>query len=102
MSYVSSTTTQNNLTNIDLGELDAEILGIQVVTSGALNPFAATSFTINSTGSSNFSNDVSNVKVYYTGNSSTFSTATLFGSATTLSSPITGTQALVSGTNYFW
>ncbi|MGB3075545.1 MAG: GEVED domain-containing protein, partial [Chitinophagales bacterium] len=102
MSYVSSTTTQNNISTVLPGTPDAEILGIQIVTSGALNSFAATSFTVNSTGTSNFGNDVSNVKIYYTGNSSVFSTGTLFGSATSLSSPITGNQVLSAGTNYFW
>lgn len=102
MSYVSSTATQNNISTVLPGTADAEIIGVQIVTSGALSPFAATSFTINSTGSSNFSADVSNVKIYYTGNSAVFNTANLFGSATTLSSPITGNQVLSAGTNYFW
>ncbi|MEO6169264.1 MAG: GEVED domain-containing protein, partial [Chitinophagales bacterium] len=102
MTYVSSTTTQNNISTILPGTPDAEILGIQIVTTGALNGFEATSFTVNSTGSSNFANDVSNVQIYYTGNSSVYSASNLFGSATTLSSPITGSQALSAGTNYFW
>lgn len=102
MTYVSSTTTQNNLSTILPGTANGEILGIQIVTSGALNSFSATSFNVNSTGSSNFANDVSQVKIYYTGNSSVFAPVNLFGSATTLGSPITGNQMLSAGTNYFW
>jgi hypothetical protein len=102
MTYVSSTTTQNNLSTILPGVPDAEIMGIQIVTTGALTPFAATSFTVNATGSSNFGNDVTNVKIYYTGNSSVFAPVALFGSSTTLAAPITGNQVLNAGTNYFW
>jgi hypothetical protein len=102
MSYVSSTTTQTNLGTASIGGIDVEILGVQVVTAGSLNPQSVTSFTLNSNGTTNFSSDVTNVKVYYSGTSSTFSTGTLFGSSANLSSPITGNQTLEPGTNYFW
>jgi len=43
-------------------------------------------------------------KIYYTGNSSTFATTTLFGATvpTIANYTINGSQALVNGTNYFW
>src|SRR5262249_34464565 len=82
MVFLSSTCTQDNTGYVQKGTTDNEIIGIQVETQGALTPFDVTSLTINSNGSTNFSNDVSNVKVYYTGASPTFSTNTLFGSAT--------------------
>jgi hypothetical protein len=102
MVYFSSTATQTFTDAISLGSTDAQIIGMQVVTTGSLNPVKATSFTVNSNGSTNFSGDVSEVKIYYTGSSSTFSTGTLFGSTTNLSNPITGSQELVGGANYFW
>lgn len=101
MSFVSATTSQNtDLTQPGL--TDQHIIGIEVVTKGALNPFAVTSLTITSAGTTNFSADVSSVKVYYTGTSNQFSTTNLFGSSTDLSQPISGNATLAAGTNYFW
>ncbi|HYV92237.1 MAG TPA: GEVED domain-containing protein, partial [Chitinophagales bacterium] len=102
MVFVSSTCTQNNTTSVLTGTNDVEIIGIQVVTQGAVSPFDLTSLDINSNGSDNFPNDVSNVKIYYTGTSSVFATTTLFGSSTTLPATITGSVTLTAGTNYFW
>jgi hypothetical protein len=102
MSYVSSTTTQTVTTTVTKGSTNNQIIGLQVVTTGSASPLDLTSLTVNSNGSTNFAGDVSNVNVFYTGNSSAFATTTLFGSASNLSSPITGTQTLLPGTNYFW
>ncbi|HUM47217.1 MAG TPA: GEVED domain-containing protein, partial [Chitinophagales bacterium] len=102
MSYVSSTVTQNNLNPVGLGESSVEIIGIQVITSGSANPLALTSCTLNSNGSTNFSNDVTGVKVYFTGNSPVFSTGQLYATVTDLSVPVTVNAILASGTNYFW
>ncbi|MBK8150280.1 MAG: hypothetical protein IPK58_19315 [Acidobacteria bacterium] len=48
--------------------------------------------------------NASTAKVYYTGSSTTFSTATLFESATPTIADfnVTGTQVLGQGDNYFW
>ena len=59
---------------------------------------------IATTGTTSLS-DITNLKVWYTGTSSTFATGTQFG--TTVAAPgatqtVTGTQALSNGTNYFW
>jgi hypothetical protein len=80
------------------------ILRIEIVTSGNLNPLSVTSFSLSTTGTTN-TNDIANAKIYYTGLSSTFSTATQFGS--TVNNPsgnftINGSQQLQNGTNYFW
>ncbi|GEM_PF-2997291 len=77
------------------------VLNLQ--TAGALTPLDATNIQIN-TGGTNLSN-ISNLKVYYTGSSTAFSTTTQFG--TTVASPsafnaVTGTQVLGPGNNYFW
>ncbi|MBX7108599.1 MAG: T9SS type A sorting domain-containing protein [Chitinophagales bacterium] len=102
MTYQSSTTYQNNLNDVVIGETDAEMMLIQVVTQGTLNPIDLFSITLSSAGSTNFPADVTGVKVYATGQSPVFSTGNLFGSATNLSSPVSGAQTLNTGNNYFW
>jgi len=102
MIYVSSTVTQTQTGSVSLGSNDVEIIGVQVVTSGSMNPLSLSSFTLNSNGTTDFMLDITNVKVYYTGTDPTFSAANLFGSSTDLTSPITGTQGLATGVNYFW
>jgi hypothetical protein len=103
MSYTSSTVTQNSAI-VAQGAVDAWIVGIQVVMDGALSPLNATSFTLNTTGTTSTAN-ILNAKLYYTGVSPVFAPVNQFGS--TVATPsgtyiITGTQALGSGTNYFW
>ncbi len=105
MSYVSSTTTQNNNTTILKGINDQEIIGVEVVMLNSANPKNATSFTFSTAGSSNAAIDIATAKVFYTGNSSTFAATNQFGSL--VANPngtftVTGTQTLQSGTNYFW
>jgi|GEM_PF-3516039 len=109
MSYVSCTTTQANTNTVAPSSTNQQILGIEVVTAGITSPFAATSFTIRTTGSTDPVADImmsAGVKIYSTGSSSTFATTTLFGSAapagTTTDIVINGNQSLSTGTNYFW
>ncbi len=106
--YVSSTTTQASSSSVAAGASNQQILGVQVVMNGPLNPLTLTSIDFNTTGSTNIT-DISNAKVYYTGTSSTFGTTTQFGN--TVVNPngtftVTGSQVLSSGvantTNYFW
>jgi hypothetical protein len=105
MAYVSSTTTQTVTTPVYRNTTNNQIIGIEIVTTGTLNPFNATSFTLNTTGCTNPATDIQNAKVWYTGTSSVFATTTQFGS--TFASPngsftINGNQQLATGTNYFW
>lgn len=103
MTYVSSDVTQNT-TAVSQGALNAQIIGIQVVTDGGLNPLAATSFTLNTTGTTNTA-DIVSATLYYTGTSSTFQPINPFGSTVTSPSgtyTITGSRTLAGGTNYFW
>jgi hypothetical protein len=104
MTYTSSTTTQTNTSTTSPGSTNQEIIGIEVVTLNAGNPFDLTQFQINMNGSTNGTADVSNIDIYYTGTSNTFATTTLFGSVApgggTLN--VNGTQTLTEGTNYFW
>jgi hypothetical protein len=102
--YVSSTTTQNNTTPTGNGQLNQEIIGMQVVTSGCTSPLSTTSFTFNTAGSTSAS-DITNAKVYYTASSSAFAAVNQFGSAVANpngSFTVTGTRTLSAGNNYFW
>ena|GEM_PF-951585 len=104
MVYVSSTTTQTNTSSVQTNTTNQQVIGIQVVTSGTTSPLSATSFTLNTNGTSNVA-DITNAKLFYTGTSSTFATTTPFGSSVATPSGsfgFTSTQTLSTGTNYFW
>ncbi|MDN5199955.1 BNR-repeat neuraminidase N-terminal domain-containing protein [Fulvivirgaceae bacterium BMA10] len=103
MSYTSSTVSQNT-NNLSKGVEDQQVIGIEIVTSNSLDPLDVTSFTFNTTGTTNTA-DITNAKVYYTGTNNTFATGELFGDV--VASPngsfvINDTQQLSEGTNYFW
>ncbi len=102
--YVSSTTTQTNTGIIRQGSSNQQIIGIQIVTTGNVNPDIVSSFTLNTNGSTNAS-DIVDAKVYYTGTSSAFTATNQFGanySTPAGSFSIVGSQVLAEGTNYFW
>jgi len=104
MNYVSSAATQNNTSNVSLGETDAEVLGVYVKTQHTGNPLEAKSFTFTTNGTTATS-DITSAKVYYSGSSSNFDNSTQFGTAVVNpngSFTITGTQTLNAGDNYFW
>ncbi len=105
MTYSGSNTTQNLTLAIVRGEQDDQILGIEIDTdNGFSNPLAVTSFTFNTNGTTNPA-DISNAKVYYTGNSPKFSPVNRFGSI--VNNPngtftVNGIRLLTRGKNYFW
>ncbi|MBK5284197.1 MAG: hypothetical protein JJE25_02250, partial [Bacteroidia bacterium] len=103
MIYVSSTVVQN--TNpVAINSVNNDVIRIEVVTSGALNPFNATNFYFRTVGTTN-SGDILNAKLFYTADVPTFSTTTQFGSTLavpTASFAMNGSSTLVQGTNYFW
>ena len=106
MTYVSSTTAQvQNGVNSLQGSSNNAVIQVQVVMAGTLTPLNLTNIALNTTGTTNPALDIANAKVYYTGTTNVFSTATQFGS--TVPSPsgafsVTGSQVLSPGTNYFW
>lgn len=106
MAYASSTTTQASTATVCPGSNNKEIIGVQVVVTGASSPLDLTQIRIRTNGSSAPLTDISNIDIYYTGTSSTYATTTLFGSAAPqnigVDIDVVGTQTLVSGTNYFW
>ncbi len=104
MVYVSSNTELASIKNVPKGSSNEEILKITVVTSGELNPIALTQLNLSTLGTTNNSN-LTQAKVFYTGNNGVFSAVNQFGS--TVSSPngsfiVTGSQNLLKDTNYFW
>ncbi len=104
MTYISSTTVQASLSSIERGLANSKVLGFQVVTSPTGSPIDLTSLDINTNGTDSLP-DIANIKVWYTGTSSTFATTLQFGStlvAPSTTNTITGTMPLANGTNYFW
>jgi len=103
--FTSCTTTQNVTTTVAPNQINQQIIGVEIVMNGSLTPLNVTSFTFNTTGSTNAGTDITNAKLYYTAGNNIFSASTQFG--TVSNSPngtftITGTQTLGGGTNYFW
>jgi hypothetical protein len=105
MSYSSATVTQVT-DDVMPGTENAEVVRLEVVTSGSENAINISSFSINTTGTTS-SSDISNMRIYTTGTSSTFATTTQLGATQT---PGSGTvnsgqnlpYTLSEGTNYFW
>jgi hypothetical protein len=95
----------DQLTNVlTPGSNNVQILRIRVYGKNVANPLNATSFKFTTSGTTAPS-DIVSARLYYTGNSATFSNTTQYGSAT--GSPantfyITGTKNIVAGVNYFW
>jgi hypothetical protein len=102
--YSLCTTTQNTA-NVAPGTLAADVVKLTIVVSGG-EDMAATlnSITFTTTGSTNTTTDITNAKIYYTGNSNSFSNATQFGQTFTTfgTNTATGNFALKAGNNYFW
>ncbi|MBL0309870.1 MAG: PKD domain-containing protein [Bacteroidetes bacterium] len=103
--YTSSTVAQI-ATDVRQNSLAQPVVQLQVVVGGGVDPAAIlNSITFNTSGSTNTATDITKAKIYYTGTSSTFSSATQFGSTFTSFAgnlTATGNVALLSGTNYFW
>ena len=108
MVYMASTTKQN-ISPVAIGDANQQIINIEIITNGALNPLSATSFSFNTAGTGGtVTNQVQNAKLFFTGTSPIFSASNQVGS--TVSAPngafsinpssIQGT--LFNGTNYFW
>ncbi len=104
-SYGSSTTTQPSTSTAAQGTVNVQILRIDVAVTGNYGTALSLTNLDLGLGTTTLASDITTAKVYYTGTSTTFATTTQFGS--NVSSPgatfsVTGSQALSSGTNYFW
>lgn len=106
MTYLSSTTIQNAAA-VGPGVQSSPVIRIEVETTGSAGPLNISAFTVNANGSSvPVENNIENAKIFYTGTSSIFDTASQFGE--TVNNPavtdfdITGDQDLLEGINHFW
>jgi hypothetical protein len=103
MTFVSSTTEQ--VTGNAFTYANQAVVRVKIVTTGGTNPLQLTSLTLNANGTTDIANiNTATAKVYYTGNSTAFTTGVLFGSTTPTIANfiISGTQTLTEGDNYFW
>ncbi|MCU0441355.1 MAG: GEVED domain-containing protein [Bacteroidia bacterium] len=106
MTYISSTTTQANLSKVARGTNDNEVIGVQIVTSSTGAAINLTELNFNANGTTDTA-DITGIKVWYTGNSNTFATTTQFGTTLTnfggsLTFSVNGSLPLQNDTNYFW
>jgi hypothetical protein len=105
-SYSSTAVSQaQNGVTISQYSINNQILQINISGTGSCSS-TLTQFNLSTTGTAgtDLTSNISTAKIYYTGSSSTFATTNLYGTLTSPSSSfsITGTQALSSGSNYFW
>lgn len=108
--YTSSTVDQPNTTSVDQFATNAEIIEIQIVQAAGSCSDTVTQFNLDTDGggaegTDNPATNITTAKIYYTGSTQGFTTATLFGSVSSPSGTfsITGSQALLAGeTNYFY
>ncbi len=98
----------DTLAPVGRGSENFPVIGIKLFVSGVLDTISVSGFKIQPTGCTDFANDVSNVKIWFTPYDSVLNTAmmynraVLFGSANDLVLNITGNQPLTYGTKYFW
>lgn len=104
MTFVSADAEQLNLTKVEVGAPNAEILRLAVTMSATGAPIPVTNFALTTDGSANPSGNIANARVYYSGSNSNFSTAQLVGTSLNPNGAftITGNQNLINGVNYFW
>ena len=88
-----------------LGDTDQRIVAVKITANDSSNPISVNALNFTMAGTTTIA-DVTNVKIYSSGNSSAFNaaTATLFAKLKPAKGNLTakGNQTLVSGDNYFW
>jgi len=102
---VSSVTAENfNEYFSKPGDVNQDILRIEILTDGVINPISFNSATVTLDGTDNIS-DITSVKVYYSEHKSAFSPDNLVGTAKSPESgeiSFTEDLELKPGSNYFW
>ncbi len=108
MTFVSTTSFQRvNDREIFKPLANQQIIRMNVVTAGVLNPLVANTFYLTTTGTTNLA-DISNAKLWTSGNSSVFNPNTAVQLGTQISTPgaslvFSGiTNPLVEGNNFIW
>lgn len=92
-----------NITSLAAGSSNMQMLRLRVNVNGVIPSFIS-ALNLNTTGTTNTSS-ITNAKVYFTGNDSTFNTNTQVGS--TVNAPngnfnVSLNQQLLNGSNFFW
>ncbi len=108
--YVGATVTQNRTGEVGRGTTDNIIIQVKVSTALTGTPAYVSQLNFTTMGGGNDSANITSAQVYYTGASSTFSTANLYG--TTIFTPlitgtigafsVTGNALCGNGDSYFW
>jgi hypothetical protein len=103
MTVTSVTAMQDALGPISVGAANQVVIRIDITTEGYDAPIYVTNFDL-STNASTATADITAARVYYTGTVNQFSTAIPFGMASLPDGAfsVSGSQALWTGTNYFW
>lgn len=108
MAYAGTTVTQPDTASVAVGTFNKQILRINVTGNNTNGPVSISSLSFNVNGSGNNLLNVDSARVYYTGTSTTFSTATPFGTAYSAAPgawgafTITGNVSTSTTNNYFW
>lgn len=103
MSLTSSLVSQSSTASVSNCASNVQIVRLEITTTGVTTPLTLTQVQTRFTGTAAIAG-ITTERIYFTGNSSTFSTTTLFGTgvASTTTHNINGSQNLVSGVNYLW
>lgn len=103
LTYNSSDADQSILTDLEPGTNTRNIISVKVAAAGCDGALKATNFLFNTTGTTNLA-DISNAKLWYTGNSKVFAATQQVGSTTApaASFTINPNVDLLADTNYFW
>ncbi|MBN2682264.1 MAG: T9SS type A sorting domain-containing protein [Bacteroidales bacterium] len=108
MSFVSCTSSQINTGDVSIGSINEEIIRIEIVTSGNLSPLSVSELRLRTDGCDDYSVDIADAKIWYTGTNPTFNVTGQFGSTVVAPTApgtnmvFSGSQTLATGTNYFW
>ena len=101
--YFDSANADQVLGIVPSGTINNRILRLRVYTKKSVDALIATSFKLNTSGTTVASN-ITNAKVFYTGSDSVFNNNTLFGTTTAPNGTyyVNGNRRLALGVNYFW
>jgi Bacterial lectin/GEVED domain/Secretion system C-terminal sorting domain/N-terminal domain of BNR-repeat neuraminidase len=107
MYFTSCTSNHQNVDNVSMGSSRQEVIQLEVIVSGALNPINVTEIKLRTDGTTDIA-DITNACIWYTGGNNSFTPINQFGgivsnpplAGTTMS--FLGTQTLQPGSNYFW
>lgn len=103
MTFMSCEAFQSNSSDVAPGESSAEVLGVNLIMAGSINPMSIQYISFTTNGTTSLS-DLTGVKVFSTGNSPVFDTLNPFGFSMPAADTMTfqDNHTLVAGANYFW